>query len=480
MKYNNRNNQENEKNEKMKKMLKRGAGVSLCAVLAGGMVIGGMDGFSPFAGWNQTQVSAQTQEEPVLLQTKSGETDEDSNTEQTAARGGMDVTDIVEKAMPSVVSITTKSLQEVQNYFGMFQYGNGKNYAPQQEVEGSGSGIIIGKKDDELLIATNNHVIEDAETVSVSFIDGASCEASVKGFDEDRDLAVVSVKLEDIGDDTMDAISIATIGDSDELKVGEQVVAIGNALGYGQSVTTGIVSAKNRRMDEGTEITGGDDSDSDDGVNLIQTDAAINPGNSGGALLNMNGEVVGINSAKLASTAIEGMGYSIAISDVADVLEDLMNATPREKVEDGAHGILGITGTSVSDEAAELYGMPKGVYVKEVTEGGAAEKAGIKVNAIITQFDGKRVKTIDELVELLQYYKAGEEVEVIYKVVDGDGYIEKTATVTLDENPDAGKEAEEDASDQKDDGESDKSIVDEWEEEQNGEADIREFFEQFQ
>ena len=223
--------------------------------------------------------------------------------------------------MKFVVSITTKSVEEVQNYYGYFGFGNG--FTTQQEVEGSGSGIIIGKNDSELLIATNYHVIEGADTVSVTCADGEVYEAEAKGYDADRDLAVVSVALDDISDDTMDAIAVAPIGSSDDLKIGEQVVAIGNALGYGQSVTTGIVSAKNRQLDDNGQA----DEDSD-GVNLIQTDAAINPGNIGGALLNMDGEVVGINSAKLASTEVEGMGYAIAISDVSDVLEDLMNETP--------------------------------------------------------------------------------------------------------------------------------------------------------
>ena len=244
----------------------------------------------------------------------------------------------------------------------------------------------------------------------------------------------------------MDQIAVATIGSSDDLKVGEQVVAIGNALGYGQSVTTGIVSAKNRKLnDEGVE----EDEDSD-ATNLIQTDAAINPGNSGGALLNMDGEVVGINSAKLASTEVEGMGYAIAISDVTDTLEDLMNETPRDKVDN--HGVLGITGMTVSDEASQYYGIPEGVLVSEVTEGGAAEDAGIKEKSIITKFDGKRIRSIDELVSRLEYYEPGEEVEVTLEVADGGEYKEKTVTVTLGENKDtdSGKDSKDDSKDESD------------------------------
>ena len=263
---------------------------------------------------------------------------------------------------------------------------------------------------------------------------------------------MVSVPLSDISDDTMDQIAVATIGSSDDLKVGEQVVAIGNALGYGQSVTTGIVSAKNRKMnDEGIE----QDEDSD-ATNLIQTDAAINPGNSGGALLNMDGEVVGINSAKLASTEVEGMGYAIAISDVTDTLEQLMNETPRDKVDN--HGVLGITGMTVSDEASQYYGVPEGVLVSEVTEGGAADDAGIKAKSIITEFDGKRVRSIDELVSRLEYYEPGEEVDVTLEVANGDSYKEKTVTVTLGENTNDDSKDSKDAS--KDDAQAEDSQED--------------------
>ena len=278
-------------------------------------------------------------------------------------------------------SITTKSVQEVQNYFGMYgMYG----YAPQQqeqEVEGSGSGIIVGKNDDELLIATNYHVVEGADTLSVAFTDGNAVEASVKGFDEERDLAVVSVSLDDVKDDTMDAISIAKIGSSDDLKVGEQVIAIGNALGYGQSVTTGIVSAKNRRMDsDNNTVTDGSD-DSSDGVNLIQTDAAINPGNSGGALLNMNGEVIGINSVKYSDTDVEGMGYAIPMATAQPIIDELIT---REKVDESKSAHLGISGVDVSSEVSKTYNMPQGVYVIQVSQGSAAEAAGIVSGDIIT------------------------------------------------------------------------------------------------
>ena len=435
------------RNDKIRKIAKKGLTFSLCAVLAGGLAAGSFEGVNKLAGWSgaTTVEAASNKDETTLTYAKSEKKDADASDSKSdtgkdtgsTAKGSLDVSEIVSEALPSIVSITTKSVQEVQNYFGMYgMYG----YAPQQqeqEVEGSGSGIIVGKNDDELLIATNYHVVEGADTLSVAFTDGNAVEASVKGFDEERDLAVVSVSLDDVEDDTMDAISIANIGSSDDLKVGEQVIAIGNALGYGQSVTTGIVSAKNRRMDsDNNTVTDGSD-DSSDGVNLIQTDAAINPGNSGGALLNMEGEVVGINSAKLASTEVEGMGYAIAISDVTDILQNLMNETSRDKLDDSEHVVLGIKGSSVSSEAVQMYGIPAGVFVKKVTEGGAADKAGLKANSVITEFNGKAVSSIDQLTEYLSYYEPDEEVELTVQVPHGTSYKEETVKVTLDENTDA-------------------------------------------
>ena len=435
------------RNDKIRKIAKKGLTLSLCAVLAGGLAAGSFEGVNKLAGWSgaTTVEAASNKDETTLTYAKSEKKDADTSDSKSdtgkdtgsTAKGSLDVSEIASEALPSIVSITTKSVQEVQNYFGMYgMYG----YAPQQqeqEVEGSGSGIIVGKNDDELLIATNYHVVEGADTLSVAFTDGNAVEASVKGFDEERDLAVVSVSLDDVEDDTMDAVSIANIGSSDDLKVGEQVVAIGNALGYGQSVTTGIVSAKNRRMDsDNNTVTDGSD-DSSDGVNLIQTDAAINPGNSGGALLNMEGEVVGINSAKLASTEVEGMGYAIAISDVTDILQNLMNETSRDKLDDSEHGVLGIKGSSVSSEAVQMYGIPAGVFVKEVTEGGAADKAGLKANSVITEFNGKTVSSINQLIEYLSYYEPDEEVELTVQVPHGTSYKEETVKVTLDENTDA-------------------------------------------
>ena len=447
------------KNEELKRKIKKAASISLCAVLAGGLAAGTYTGVNYLTGYEQS-VQAASKDSVTLLKSKSDSDSEDSK-EEAKAKGSLDVSDNVEEALPSIVSITTKSVEEVQNYYGMFgQYGT---YSPEQrEVQGSGSGIIIGKNDTELLVATNYHVVDGADTLSVGFIDSTACEAKVKGYDSGKDLAVVAVSLNDIDSDTMDAISVATIGNSDNLKVGEQVVAIGNALGYGQSVTTGIVSAKNRQLNS-DDTVGDYDSDSNKTTNLIQTDAAINPGNSGGALLNMNGEVVGINSAKLASTEVEGIGYAIAISDVTDTLESLMNEETRDKVEN--HGVLGITVSTVSDEASEVYGIPEGVLVREVTEGGAADDAGIEAKTIITKFAGKTVTTKEQLVDFLSYYEPGEEVELTVEVPDGNGYKEDTITVTLGKSEDTQNTGD---SDSQDGQESDGNLLDDWRNEQGG------------
>ncbi len=413
-------------------------------------------------GYEQS-VQAASKEQVTLLKSDKESDDSDSKEESTA-KGSLDVSDIVEETMPSIVSITTKSVEEVPSYYGMFgQYGA---YSPEQrEVQGSGSGIIIGKNDTELLIATNYHVVDGAETLSVGFCDSTACEAKVKGYDSEKDLAVVAVSLDDIDSDTMDAISIATIGNSDNLKVGEQVVAIGNALGYGQSVTTGIVSAKNRQLNS-DDTVGDYDSDSNSATNLIQTDAAINPGNSGGALLNMNGEVVGINSAKLASTEVEGIGYAIAISDVTDTIESLMNEETRDKVED--HGVLGITVQTVDSAVTEAYGVPEGVLVREVTEGGAADDAGIEARSIITKFAGKTVTTKEQLVDFLSYYEPGEDVELTIEVPDGKEYKEETVTVTLGKSEDTQNADSKDSQNQDGATDEDGNLLEDWQNNEGG------------
>lgn len=452
------------RNEELKRKLKKAASISLCAVLAGGLAAGTYTGVNYLTGYEQSVQAASEDKVELLKSEKKSDDSKDDSKDESTAKGSLDVSDIVEAAMPSIVSITTKSVEEVQSYYGMFgQYGA---YSPsqEQEVQGSGSGIIIGKNDSELLIATNYHVVEGAETLSVGFCDSTACEAKVKGYDSEKDLAVVAVSLDDIDSDTMDAITIATIGNSDDLKVGAQVVAIGNALGYGQSVTTGIVSAKNRQLNS-DDTVGDYDSDSNSATNLIQTDAAINPGNSGGALLNMNGEVVGINSAKLASTEVEGIGYAIAISDVTDTLENLMNEETRDKVDN--HGVLGITVRSVDSEVSEAYGVPEGVLVRDVTEGGAADKAGIEAKTIITKFAGKVVTTKEQLVDFLSYYEPGEDVELTIEVPDGKGYKEETVTVTLGENTNTQSTGSEDNGD--DQGSSqDDNLLEDWENNEGG------------
>ena len=452
------------RNEELKRKLKKAASVSLCAVLAGGLAAGTYTGVNYLTGYEQSVQAASEDKVELLKSEKKSDDSKDDSKDESTAKGSLDVSDIVEAAMPSIVSITTKSVEEVQSYYGMFgQYGA---YSPsqEQEVQGSGSGIIIGKNDSELLIATNYHVVEGAETLSVGFCDSTACEAKVKGYDSEKDLAVVAVSLDDIDSDTMDAITIATIGNSDDLKVGAQVVAIGNALGYGQSVTTGIVSAKNRQLNS-DDTVGDYDSDSNSATNLIQTDAAINPGNSGGALLNMNGEVVGINSAKLASTEVEGIGYAIAISDVTDTLENLMNEETRDKVDN--HGVLGITVQSVDSEVSEAYGVPEGVLVRDVTEGGAADKAGIEAKTIITKFAGKVVTTKEQLVDFLSYYEPGEDVELTIEVPDGKGYKEETVTVTLGENTNTQSTGSEDNGDGQGSSQDD-NLLEDWENNEGG------------
>lgn len=331
-----------------------------------------------------------------------------------------DVSSVVENVMPSIVSITNMSVQEVQNFFG----GTSK-----QESESAGTGIIISQNDSELLVVTNNHVVAGSNTLTVTFADGNSVEANIKGTDSEYDVAVVAVPLDSISEDTKKAISVATLGDSTELKVGEPAIAIGNALGYGQSVTTGVISALNRSVSETNETTG---ETTESSVKLIQTDAAINPGNSGGALVNASGEVVGINSSKLVGDSVEGVGYAIPISDVSDLIENLMNQETKTKVAEADQGAIGIKGMSVSTEYSQQLNMPEGVYVSEVTKGGGAEKAGMTRGCIITGIIGTTVSSMDDLQEQLQYYAKGDEVELTIQVPQSNGeYQEQSVNVTL-------------------------------------------------
>lgn len=347
---------------------------------------------------------------------------------------------VAQASMPSVVAITTVSVQEIPSFFGYSSH--------QYKSASTGSGIIVGDNDDELLIATNNHVVDGATTLSVCFIgdDVANAEtetvnagdngdlnvedavsAKIKGTDADNDLAVVAVKKSDIPEDTLNQIKIAQIGSSDDLAVGQQVVAIGNALGYGQSVTSGWISALNRTIstDDETNSTG-----------LIQTDAAINPGNSGGALLNMKGELIGINSAKYADSAVEGMGYAIPISKAKPILEELMNRETREKVDSSKKGYLGVSLANLTTEAIEMYNMPTGAFVRSVEDDSPAQEAGICKGDIIVKFDGQKVSDGDDLLDKLQYYKSGEKIEAVIARATNGEYEENTIELTLGTRPD--------------------------------------------
>ena len=390
--------------------------VALSAVLFGGVAGGVFTGVTYATGATAKTQSTQTDssKQETTKTTLQTTTSSGSTGSSASGQSSLDVSSIAKNAMPSIVAITNKSVQEVQDYFSMFSRGSGTQ---EQEVESQGSGIIIGQNDSELLIATNNHVVEDADTLSVCFVDDQAYEATVKGTDADNDLAVIAGKLSDISDDTMSQIKIAEIGDSDQLQVGEQVVAIGNALGYGQSVTTGIVSAVNRQLE---------DSDSENG--FIQTDAAINPGNSGGALLNTAGEVIGINSVKYSDTSVEGIGYAIPMDTAKPIIEELIT---KEKVDESNSAYLGIAGVDVTSDVAKTYNMPTGVYVAQVMEGAAAEQAGIQKGDIITKFDGKDVTSMEELSYNMQYYAAGTTVDVVIERSSNGQYEEQTISVTL-------------------------------------------------
>ena len=355
----------------------------------------------------QVESTVDTEQQSVLTTTDTAKT---ASTVSTAT----DVSAIASESMPSIVAITNMSEVQYQNWFGQVQ-----NY----ESESAGSGIIISEDKDYLYIVTNNHVVESAKTLTVQFVDDSTVSAEVKGTDKSSDLAVVKVKKSDIESETMGKIKIATLGDSDSLSVGSQAIAIGNALGYGQSVTTGIISALNREVTIQDETTG--ESFTND---LIQTDAAINPGNSGGALLNSNGEVIGINSSKYADTQVEGMGFAIPANTAKPIIEDLIT---REEVSADKAAYLGITGVDVSETTAQTYNMPVGVYIAQVAKGTAAEEGGLVKGDIITAFDGKKIKTMESLQNTLKYYEAGTKVELtIQRIADG-GYQEQTVKVTL-------------------------------------------------
>ena len=458
--YVNETGQESEKKKRRKKSggRKLASIISLAVVfgLVAGVVFQGVNFFAAqYMG--TTTADAEPQIETAQLAVSASSDDAASEGTDSSENGTADaaqsvstqtgsVSDVAKAAMPTVVAITSVSIQEIPNYFRAFgfEYGDTQQYSS----EGSGSGIIVGENDDELLIATNNHVVDGATTLSVCFagndVVNAEAEtvnmssdsdsdgdvnvedavsAKIKGTDETNDLAVVAVQKSDIPEDTLSQIKIAQLGDSDSVEVGEQVVAIGNALGYGQSVTSGWISALNRSIStsDGTTSDG-----------LIQTDAAINPGNSGGALLNMQGEVVGINSAKYADSAVEGMGYAIPISKAQPILENLMNRQTRDKVEDDSKAAyLGVTSADLSMEAIQMYDMPEGAFVIRVDKDSAADEAGIQKGDIIVSFDGQTVSGREDLENKLAYYEAGESVDVVVSRADNGEYVQKTISVTL-------------------------------------------------
>ena len=362
-----------------------------------------------------------------LSQTETASSSAANSSSDSSSTAAGTVAEVAQNAMPSLVTISTMSVEEMQSFFGGTQ---------QYEVQGAGTGVIVGENDTELLIATNYHVVEGATSLSVGFVDEQSVEGAIKGTDVNNDLAIVSVKLSDIPEDTMNQIKIATIGDSDELQLGDQVVAIGNALGYGQSVTSGYVSALNRDLtltySDGTTIQS---------TGLIQTDAAINSGNSGGALLNMNGELIGINEAKSSSStggaSVDNVGFAIPIDKAQSSLQEMMNMETRERVDASQASYMGIQGSDVSTEATQLYNIPAGVVVAQVVENSPAAEAGIQQGDIITELDGRTITGMSQLQDTLQYYAAGETVDVVVQRSGNGGYEAQTLSITLGSAADA-------------------------------------------
>ncbi|MFR3729904.1 S1C family serine protease [Lacrimispora sp.] len=395
---------------------KKGGFVKKAAALVSGALVFGVIAGSTMVGINYAAGAYGNKNSVEINKAETVSTTAPAPASNTSAISGVnDVSGIVDKAMPSVVAITSKVVYESQTWFGPMQ----------REGEGSGSGIIVGKNDSELLIVTNNHVVEGAEALKVTFIDQVAVDAAIKGTDADTDLAVIAVPLKDIASDTLSKIAIASLGNSDTLKVGQGVVAIGNALGYGQSVTVGYISALDRSVQ------------TEDGTNqdLLQTDAAINPGNSGGALLNMQGEVIGINSAKYSSTDVEGMGYAIPISKAQAIIDTLMTRTTRTQVADGEQGYLGIQCKNIDAATSQQLGMPQGVFIYKIVEGGAASKSDLREKDIITKFDGQSIKTYDDLTNMLKYYKGGTTVALTVQSLENGQYVERNVNITLGNRP---------------------------------------------
>lgn len=421
--------QEQKKEKKAKKVREKKpmtVGKKWAALVAMALVFGLIAGGTMF-GVNEAgnRLAGNSGSSDKVGQTQTTGSNSDSSSSDESSEGT--VAEVAKNAMPSVVTISTMSVEEMRSFFGGTQ---------QYEVQGAGTGVIVGENDTELLIATNNHVVEGATSLSVGFIDEESVEGEVKGTDVNNDLAVVAVKLSDIPEDTMNQIKIATVGDSDDLQLGDQVVAIGNALGYGQSVTSGYVSALDRDLtltdQSGTTINS---------TGLIQTDAAINEGNSGGALLNMKGELIGINEAKSSSTStgatVDNIGFAIPIDKAEESLQQLMNLKTREKVDASQASYLGIRGEDVSAEASELYGIPTGVVITEVVENGPADQAGVKKGDILTELDGRSISSMAQLQDVLQYYAAGETVDLVVQRSDNGEYQAQTLSITLGSADDA-------------------------------------------
>lgn len=398
-------------------------GMTLAMAACFGLVAGGVFIGTAAVGTKVIGTATEQKQEVTIPTTTTTTAADSSDTSDTVkATGEMSVKDVASSAMPSLVAISTTTVEEVETFFG----------TTSQEVPASGTGVIVGQNDDELLIATNNHVVSGATSLSVSFIDDETVEGQIKGTDADNDLAVVAVKLSDIKDDdikdeTKSQIKIAVMGNSDDLEVGDQVVAIGNALGTGQSLTSGYISAKDRTISSQDESTG----ETITSEGLIQTDAAINPGNSGGALLNMNGELIGINEAKYSSTQVEGMGFAIPISKAEPILQNLMNLTTRYKVSDDEAAYIGINMADVSADVSQNYGIPTGVCIMSVVDGSPAADAGFKKGDVITTFDGRSISNAKGLKETLTYYAAGETVDVTVQRADNGEYKEVTLTLTL-------------------------------------------------
>lgn len=408
--------QETVKSRKKGSTFKRIVGISAAALLFGTIAGGTMFGVNNLATSLMETEEESTEFSKKVPEVSSVELKEASTAVTTANNSSSalaDVSPIAESAMPSVVAIKGTTSVETYSWFG-----EGQTY----DTPSSGSGIIIGKNDTELLVVTNNHVVEDTKDLSVVFIDNEEVKASVKGRDSENDIAIIAVKLEDIKSETLEKIAVARMGDSDELKVGQGVVAIGNALGYGQSVTVGYVSAIDR------EVTTKDSSIK----NLLQTDAAINPGNSGGALLNMSGEVIGINTAKYASTEVEGMGYAIPISKVKDIISELSSKETRsDKVDENNQGYLGIQGKNIGEDVAEAYDMPRGIYVYKIVENSLAADSDLREKDIITKVDSQSVRNMEELKDILSYYKSGEKVKLTVQRLKDSEYEEKEIEITL-------------------------------------------------